>query len=65
MADLMSDIRFIDQMCMHKSSACHTISYHIMLYHTIQNKKQSMYIYMYIHRYCDINRNIYENVDIS
>ena len=46
MADLMSDIRFIDQMCMHKSSACHTISYHIMLYHTIQNKKQSMYIYI-------------------
>ena len=32
---------------MHKSSACHTISYHIMLYHTIQNKKkQSMYIYI-------------------
>ena len=39
MADLMSDIRFIDQMCMHKSSACHTILYHIMLYHTIQKNK--------------------------
>ena len=63
MADLMSDIRFIDQMCMHKSSACHTISYHIMLYHTIQNKNKEVYIYR--HRYCDINRNIYENVDIS